>query len=156
MNKEQITQMAKNLMRKNNVEHLSFGYNRRKNALGICRFRLGKPYAIELSEAWIKHLREEDIRDTILHEIAHALAGSDAGHGPRWKNIAAAIGANPKRTAEDVPYEIAQRVRRSVSNYRATCQGCDNVIYFSRMTKNWRDDRYICSKCKSRFVVSYN
>ena len=36
------------------------------------------------------------VTDTILHEIAHALAGSDAGHGPAWKEIARRIGAVPK------------------------------------------------------------
>ena len=36
------------------------------------------------------------VTDTILHEIAHALAGPEAGHGPAWKEIAERIGAVPK------------------------------------------------------------
>ena len=36
------------------------------------------------------------VTDTILHEIAHALAGPEAGHGPAWKEIAGRIGAVPK------------------------------------------------------------
>jgi hypothetical protein len=38
----------------------------------------------------------EEMEDTILHEIAHALAGPRAGHGPLWKAHAIATGANPK------------------------------------------------------------
>lgn len=37
--------------------------------------------------------------DTILHEIAHAIAGSQAEHGPGWKRIAKKIGAYPKAVA---------------------------------------------------------
>jgi hypothetical protein len=33
--------------------------------------------------------------DTVLHEIAHALAGPQAGHDLQWRAIAARIGANP-------------------------------------------------------------
>lgn len=36
-------------------------------------------------------------RDTILHEVAHALAGHKAGHGPRWFRIAERIGVRGKR-----------------------------------------------------------
>ena len=35
--------------------------------------------------------------DTILHEIAHALAGPGAGHGPTWKWVATRVGARPER-----------------------------------------------------------
>ena len=43
----------------------------------------------------------EEVLDTILHEIAHALAliehGEDCGHDPRWQAIARRIGARPER-----------------------------------------------------------
>ena len=39
---------------------------------------------------------EEQIRDTVLHEIAHAIAGHGAGHGPLWKATARRIGATPR------------------------------------------------------------
>ena len=39
---------------------------------------------------------EEQIRDTVLHEIAHAIAGHEAGHGPLWKATARRIGATPR------------------------------------------------------------
>jgi hypothetical protein len=37
------------------------------------------------------------VRETILHEIAHALAGPRAGHGPRWRAIAHRIGSTGER-----------------------------------------------------------
>jgi predicted SprT family Zn-dependent metalloprotease len=44
-------------------------------------------------------LPEDEIRDVILHEIAHALAGHKAGHGPVWKAAARKVGAKPSRCA---------------------------------------------------------
>lgn len=44
-----------------------------------------------------------EIRDTILHEIAHALAWTRHGertHGPRWKQICREIGAVPCASAK--------------------------------------------------------
>lgn len=47
---------------------------------------------------------DEETLDTVLHEIAHALAwveyGEDCGHDERWQAIAARIGARPERTVD--------------------------------------------------------
>lgn len=34
------------------------------------------------------------VENVILHEIAHALAGQEAGHGPRWRAVALWIGCD--------------------------------------------------------------
>ena len=39
---------------------------------------------------------EEQLLDTVLHEIAHAIAGHEAGHGLLWKATARRIGATPR------------------------------------------------------------
>ena len=42
----------------------------------------------------------EEVHDTILHEVAHAIAGHSAGHGYEWRRVAREIGLkNPQRTA---------------------------------------------------------
>lgn len=40
---------------------------------------------------------ERHAEDTLLHEVAHAIAGPSAGHGPAWKRTARLLGANPTR-----------------------------------------------------------
>ena len=57
------------------------------------RFRIGRGHALEGNE--------EEIRDTVLHEIAHAIAGPEAGHGPLWKATARRIGATPRAKTYD-------------------------------------------------------
>jgi hypothetical protein len=39
---------------------------------------------------------EGEIREAILHEIAHVLAGHKAGHGERWSRTAEKIGVSPQ------------------------------------------------------------
>ena len=40
---------------------------------------------------------DDEIHQVLLHEVAHAIAGAKAGHGPRWKKIAADLGYEGKR-----------------------------------------------------------
>ncbi len=68
----------------------SFGWNRRRRAHGLCRYDQRR---IELSAPLTAREPDESlILNTIRHEIAHALAGPKAGHGPLWRRWAAQIG----------------------------------------------------------------
>jgi predicted SprT family Zn-dependent metalloprotease len=69
---------------------------RSKSAFGRCK---GREKIIELSQHLVSHNIEnmEQIKDTILHEIAHALAGVRHGHDKYWQRVAIAIGCNGKR-----------------------------------------------------------
>lgn len=71
-----------------------FVWDRRKSALGGCFYplkhiRLSVPFARKNPGTFV---------DTVLHEIAHAIAGGAAGHGPAWKKVARAVGADPSST----------------------------------------------------------
>lgn len=64
---------------------------------------------------------ESEVSDTILHEIAHALAGHDAGHGDAWKEQAIALGAKPDRC-----YDTA-KISTPPARYTAICETCKTV-----------------------------
>jgi len=61
---------------------------------GCCNYRTK---TISLSRALTERNSEEQAKDTILHEIAHVLAGSNAKHGPKWKEWAVKVGARPEQ-----------------------------------------------------------
>ena len=72
---------------------------------------------IKLSRVFIGTHAMEDLQDTIRHELAHLIAGLRAQHGPRWKAVAAELGATPRaagraldaelvRRMEDAPYDL--------------------------------------------------
>ena len=88
-----IAAMARGLMDEHGLDAWTFAFLEAERRLGDCHFqdrviRVGRAHALDASEA--------EIRDTILHEIAHALAGPEARHGARWKAIARRIGATPR------------------------------------------------------------
>ena len=53
----------------------------------------------------------EEVRDTILHEVAHALVGPGHGHDTVWKATAAQVGARPQRRGR-TSFALAQRVEK--------------------------------------------
>lgn len=67
------------------------------------------------------HTNEEQLEDTILHEVAHAIAGSRAGHGPAWKSVCREIGANPNRTVELMPGQTDELYK-----WESRCPTCEN------------------------------
>ena len=68
---------------------------------GACRYAKKR---ISLSRHLATINSDEETLDTILHEIAHALAfeehGEECGHDERWQAIASRIGARPERTVD--------------------------------------------------------
>lgn len=81
--------------------HLSydwkFVWSDTKSTIGTCFF---KKKEIHLSYRWAEVLPFGEIRDTILHEIAHVIAGPAAKHGPEWKMVARRLGCRPQATAK--------------------------------------------------------
>lgn len=74
-------------------------FNRRKRALGTCNFTRK---TIALSIYFTEVNSEKKVKDTILHEMAHAFAAhlfGDYGHGKMWQYVCRQIGANPSRVA---------------------------------------------------------
>ena len=61
---------------------------------GACHFGKRK---ITFSRNFIKNSNQDDIQDTILHEIAHALVGAKHGHDNIWKQMAIKLGCSAKR-----------------------------------------------------------
>ncbi len=93
---KEVADRARRLMDEHGLTDWTFAFLESGRRLGDCRYRdrvirVGRAHALEGNDA--------QIRDTVLHEIAHALAGPGAGHGPVWKAIARRIGARPKARA---------------------------------------------------------
>ena len=88
-----VAAAARRLMDEHGLADWTLAFVESGRRLGDCNFRdrvirIGRAHALEDGE--------ERIRDTVLHEIAHAIAGPKAGHGPLWKATARRIGATPR------------------------------------------------------------
>lgn len=77
-------------------------FDEARKRFGVCKMRTK---TISLSRHLVTLNSEEEVRDTILHEIAHALAwerhGENCQHDERWRAICAEVGARPVATYED-------------------------------------------------------
>lgn len=101
MELHEIEKHAKALMTAHGVGSLAFEFDGAKRRIGATHSVLvGNTWLakkITLSRHYAVLLPKEEIHDVILHEIAHALAGHKAAHGPVWKAAARKVGAKPSR-----------------------------------------------------------
>jgi predicted SprT family Zn-dependent metalloprotease len=147
----QWAQRARELMAQHGLHDWSFAYNRRKRALGVCYC---SKKIIQLSTYFVDHNEDHYVRDIVLHEIAHALAGKAAGHGYLWKLKCMEIGAKPDRVCCDPAVKMPE-VNHNVV-YKAECPRCKQVYKKYRLSKNLRNPnaRFYCAmpSCKRSMV----
>lgn len=139
MNIEQASQLGWQLLSEHGLARngWQFRWSNSKVVFGICRY--SRRY-IELSRPLTELNTETHVRDTILHEIAHALAG-DVGHSAKWKAQAKTIGARPER------YYRASDVVMPKARYEAVCPKCKQV------KSRYRKPKYTsaCKACCKRY-----
>lgn len=90
---DHVQALALDLMQAHGLENWTLAFDRARHRAGICR---RKQREISLSAPLMSVWTEEQARDTILHEIAHAL--TKGGHGTEWQRMCVRIGADPTRT----------------------------------------------------------
>ena len=113
-----------------------FMFDNAKRRFGVCKH---STKTIGLSLPLTKLNDEAQVKDTILHEIAHALVGPNHGHNNVWKRKCIEIGAKPQRC-----YSSAT-VKQPKMNYVAVCEGCG--ITHKRIKRVRVGVRYSC-KCQ--------
>ncbi|HEY9309549.1 MAG TPA: SprT-like domain-containing protein [Microbacterium sp.] len=67
----------------------SFAFDNAKRRAGLCDYTHKR---ISVSRYLAARYDDDTNHQTLLHEVAHALAGPRAGHGPRWKAVARELG----------------------------------------------------------------
>lgn len=72
----------------------SFAFDNAKTRAGLCNYTDRR---ISVSRHLASRYDDDEIHQVLLHEVAHAIAGSGAGHGPRWKRVASDLGYEGKR-----------------------------------------------------------
>lgn len=135
---DEIEAFTRALMADHGLHDWEFRWDRAKERFGACWYRRRW---ITLSRHLTPQCELEEIHDTILHEIAHALAGPHAKHGPRWKAIARELGAHPSATAAH-PARVAPR-------YVGTCPNC------LRTVRAHRRGNLACGVCSATYQPAY-
>ena len=89
----EVAREARVLMDRHGLTDWTFRFSAARRTIGLC---MEKTRVIQLGRHHAANDPPLQVTDTILHEIAHALAGTAARHGPVWRRIAVRIGATPK------------------------------------------------------------
>lgn len=141
MSKLQETQdIAQNLMAKYLTDEWTFGFDNAKNRFGQCDQTRKR---ITISKGYASVNDEPEIRDTILHEIAHALTPDDKEHGKDWQSMCVVIGATPER------YNYTGIAPKHKWVGHCPTEGCERRIYRHR-----RDYKIACRVCCYRYANS--
>jgi len=151
-------QFAERKLTEHGLTDWRFAFDDAKTRFGVCNFAKKKiTVSLPLFHALKEDVREEKVKDTILHEIAHALAGNRAGHGRQWQAIAHRIGSRAERCGGDDLLDMS-RVR---SKYTATCRKCGEVSPMHRYSKHMYFkacgaccDQYNGGKYDERFLLN--
>ena len=115
-------------------------YSNSRRRLGVCKYDSKR---IEIS-AYLAILHPEKVLNTLLHEIAHAIVGHDAGHGPTWVHKAIEIGCDGRRCGEDMGVE---------RTYKGKCSVCGKEV---GMFKRPRKGRYFHKVCGNDATIVWD
>lgn len=139
MNTNEFRREARALMNEHGLHDWNFKFDRAKRRLGQCQF---STRTLSFSEPTVKLNDWETMRDTVLHEIAHAMVGASHGHDFVWRAQARAIGCTGERCSSS--HEAAP------ASIEGHCPSCGYVHKRHRMPKSGA--RMICAtpECRSK------
>lgn len=118
-----------------------FTFIRSRKTLGKCHY-IKK--TISLSKFYVSVATEEQIKDTVLHEISHSICGRGNGHNAKWKKVCVELGCRPERCAS---YKELENIP---AKYIGVCPTCGSTFRAYRKLKSM--NKRFCSKraCKAR------
>jgi predicted SprT family Zn-dependent metalloprotease len=114
----------------------SFGFDHAKTRAGQCDFAKRR---ITVSRHLAARFSDEDVEQVLLHEVAHALSGARAGHGPAWRRTARSIGYTGSRL-HDGP------IASELAPWVGTCPAGHEHYRYRTPTRP-----LACAKCSRRF-----
>ena len=113
-----------------------FGFDNAKRRAGQCNYT---DRLITVSKYLAAKFDDDEIYQVLLHEVAHAMAGPNAGHGARWQRIARDIGYVGGRThTGEIAHETAP--------WKGRCPAGHEHFRFRKPTRISS-----CTLCSKRF-----
>lgn len=107
-----------------------FRFDRATSRAGLTNY---SKQTISLSRELTRIGTYDSVRDTILHEIAHALTMGDR-HGARWRRKFLSLGGSG-----NVTYSLSDPEREEIARgakYKSACELCGATFSASRKSKN--------------------
>ena len=135
----EASRLAQKLFYEHGIEDWRFKYSRSVRRFGVCVPRIK---LIAISKPLVELNEEARVKNTLLHEIAHALTPGH-GHDRVWRSMAIAMGCDGRRCYDHTA------VIRPEAPFIGTC-GCPKPI------KRHRRNNIMCMVCKQPFKFTRN
>lgn len=133
-------QLANELLTQHNLNEWRFKFDNAKRRFGYCRYT---NKTISLSKPLVLLNEEARVKNTILHEIAHALLPAGVGHNNIWRQKAKQIGCDGLRCYDNT-------VITPPKKYIGTCPTCGRTI---KRIHRYRIACGVC--CKGHFDAKH-
>lgn len=114
----------------------TFGFDNAKTRAGLCNYTTKR---ITVSRYLAARYDDDEVHQVLLHEVAHAMAGNRAGHGPAWKAIARDLGYEGKRLHDGA-------IAEEFAPWVGTCPAGHVVHRYRKPTRPLS-----CAKCSRRY-----
>ncbi|NIZ92464.1 SprT-like domain-containing protein [Kineococcus rubinsiae] len=132
--------MAEGVLAQHGLRGWTVVLDRAKKRAGVCRFDRRQ---IGLSRELTALHSEAEVRETVLHEVAHALTGPGHGHDARWRATARRIGSTGERL-------VAVTAPRAPAPWVGTCPAGHTA------DRHRRPERVTaCGVCGTAFDVAH-
>jgi predicted SprT family Zn-dependent metalloprotease len=118
----------------------SFGFDNAKTRAGLCNYTHKR---ITVSRYLADRFEDDEVHQVLLHEVAHAMAGSRAGHGPRWRAVAADLGYVGERVHHG-------SVGEDLAPWVGTCPAGHTHYRYKRPQR-----ALACGQCSRRFDLAH-
>ncbi|GAB6939828.1 SprT-like domain-containing protein [Isoptericola variabilis] len=140
MEREEAARLARGLMADHGLSGWTFRFDRARRRAGLCRYDRRE---ISLSGPLAELYDEADVREVVLHEIAHALAGARHGHDAVWRATARSIGSTGRRVVREGSPEVE-------GDWAGVCPAGHRVTRFRRPQRP-----QACARCSPVFDRRY-
>lgn len=159
--KSRVEALVHHFCAEQGLTRYSIEFSRTKSILGQCRYKTPvfnwdgsynaerSSVLFRFSTIWMEHASLEESMDTILHEIAHAIAGPRARHGAEWKAVARSLGCSTKATSNA---KIPAEKKEEIHKWKGTCPN-GHTTFADRLTRKGRTKS--CAKCSPRYDARY-
>lgn len=140
MELQEARRMGRELLAEHGLVDWALDFDDAKVRAGLCRF---DRRTISLSRPLTVLYGRSQVRETILHEIAHALVGPEHGHDATWRATALGIGSTGRRC-------VAPEAPQAPAPWLGTCPAGHAV------TRHRQPSRPAsCVRCARQFDVAH-
>lgn len=118
----------------------TFDFDNAKTRAGQCNYSMKR---ITISHHLVGRYSDDQIHQVLLHEIAHACAGAEAGHGARWRAIAAELGYEGKKLT-------GETLAATLAPWLGTCPAAHLHYRYRKPSRSLS-----CGACSPRFNTAH-